>query len=73
MAKSTVRTFRGVVEDQPLTPAQRRLLVEKPFPTLGIYAGKSWGGLAKREGLLSPHGAHTWTGRYSEGDCDVDI
>jgi hypothetical protein len=70
MAKQTLRTFRGVIEDQPLTAAERRRLVDAPFPTLRCFTGKSWGGLSKRESIIPDSGGHTWSGHYAEGDAN---
>ena len=70
MAIKAPRTFRGVIEDEPLTAAERRRLVEAPFPTLRCFAGKSWGGLSRRESLIPHSGGHTWTGHFAEGESD---
>ena len=67
MAKPTVRTFRGVVEDQPLTHEQRRRVIEAPWPAINVWGGKSWGGLSKRESLIPDGGSHSWVGT---GDTD---
>lgn len=70
MADKTLRTFRGVVEDQPLTHAERRAVIEAPWPAINVWQGKSWGGLAKRDLHVSDLPERAWGFGSEEGSND---
>jgi hypothetical protein len=60
MANTTVRTFRGIVEDKPLTHAERRKVIEAPWPAINVWGGKAWGGTTKRESLIPESRTRSW-------------
>jgi hypothetical protein len=54
---------------KPLTPTERRQLVEAPLPTFNIYGGRAWAGIgiADEEGhRRHTSGAVTWYEQFNQ-------
>ena len=71
MAKSSSGPVRGDSEDRPLTHEERRRVIEAPWPVVGIYAPKRWGGITKREPLIPNSGGWSWR-RANEYEGDAN-
>jgi hypothetical protein len=71
MAKSPSGHVRGDSKDRPLTHEERRRVIEAPWPVVGIYAPKRWGGTTKRETLIPDSGSRSWN-RSSEYEGDAN-
>ncbi len=74
MAKSSSTAIRGAGADKPLTAAERRRVIEAPWPVVNIWdSGKSWGGTTKRESIIPDNGARSWSrAGYGDGDATDD-
>jgi hypothetical protein len=73
MAKSPSGHVRGDSKDRPLTHEERRRVIEAPWPVVGVYAPKRWGGTPKRESLIPDGGSRSWSGHGdTEGDATDD-
>ena len=61
-------------DNTPLTHEERRKVIEAPWPVVGIYMPKQWGGVTKRESLIPDGGQRSWCGhnREHEGDATDD-